>query len=45
MKLAAARSAIAKNHNKENSTTELMERLQQIRAELVSIKKELEGIA
>ena len=45
MKLAAARSAIAKNRNKENSTTELMERLQEIRSELLSIKKELDGIA
>lgn len=45
MKLAAARLAIAKNRNKENGTTELIDRLQQIRAELVSIKKELEGIA
>lgn len=45
MKLAAARSAIAKNRNKENDTTELIDRLQQIRAELVDIKKELEGIA
>ncbi len=44
MKLAAARTAIAKNHSKENSTTELMNRLQQIRTELVSIKKELDGI-
>ena len=44
MKLAAAREAIAKNRSKENSTTELMERLLAIRAELVSIKKEFEGI-
>ena len=44
MKLAAARSAIAKNRSKEDSTTELMERLQSIRAELLSIKKELEGV-
>ncbi|MCR4614518.1 MAG: MerR family transcriptional regulator [Bacteroidaceae bacterium] len=44
MKLAAARSAIAKNHSKENSTTELINLLQDIRSELVSIKKELEGI-
>ena len=44
MKLAAARSAIAKNHSRENSTTELMERMQRIRAELVEIKKELETI-
>ena len=44
MKLAAARTAIAKNHTRENSTTELMNRLQNIRAELVSFKKELEGI-
>ncbi len=44
MKLAAARNAIAKNRNKENSTTELINRLQEIRAELVGIKKELDGI-
>ena len=45
MKLAAARSAIAKNRSKENTTTELINKLQEIRAELLSIKKELEGIA
>lgn len=44
MKLAAARQAIAKNRSKENSTTELMNRLQQIRAELVSIRGELENV-
>ena len=44
MKLAAAREAIAKNHDKENSTTDLMERLQDIRAELVSLRKELDNI-
>ncbi len=44
MKLAAARDAIAKNRDHENSTTELIERLKTIRAELVSIKKELDGI-
>ena len=45
MKLAAARSAITKNRSKENDTTELMNRLQAIRAELLGIKKELETIA
>lgn len=44
MKLAAARGAIAKNRSKEDSTTELMNRLQEIRAELAGIKKELESI-
>lgn len=44
MKLAAARQAIAKNRSKESGTTELMNRLQAIRTELVGIKKELEGI-
>ena len=45
MKLAAARSAITKNRSKESDTTELMNRLQAIRAELLGIKKELDGIA
>ena len=45
MKLAAARTAIAKNRSKESTTTELMNKLQEIRAELLAIKKELEGIA
>ena len=45
MKLAAARQAIAKNRNNENATTDLMNRLQAIRAELVSLKQELESIA
>ena len=41
MKLAAAREALSKNRSRENSTTELLERLQTIRAELVGIRKEL----
>ena len=45
MKLAAARQAIAKNRDGENSTTDLINRLQDIRAELVSLKRELESIA
>lgn len=44
MKLAAARAAIAKNHSKEDTTTELIERLQSIRTELLGIKKELEDL-
>lgn len=44
MKLAAARQAIAKNRSKENSTTELMGRLQQIRSELVALRRELDAI-
>ena len=32
MKLAAAREALSKNRSRENSTTELLERLQTIRA-------------
>jgi ribosomal 50S subunit-associated protein YjgA (DUF615 family) len=44
MKLAAARQAIAKNRSKENSTTELMDRLQQIRSELVALRRELDAI-
>ena len=45
MKLAAARQAIAKNRRGENSTTELMGRLEAIRAELLSMKRELDAIA
>ncbi|MBQ9558548.1 MAG: MerR family transcriptional regulator [Bacteroidaceae bacterium] len=44
MKLAAAREALSKNRCRENSTTELLERLQAIRAELVGIRKELGDI-
>ena len=44
MKLAASRQAIAKNHSKENATTDLINRLQTIRSELVGIKNELEAI-
>ena len=40
MKLAAAREALSKNRSRENSTTELLERLQTIRAELVGINAE-----
>ena len=45
MKISAAREAIAKNRGKEGGTTELIDRLQDIRDRLMSIKKELEGIA
>ncbi len=45
MKLAAAREAIAKNRAHEDSNAQLMARLLAIRAELVSIKRELDGIA
>ncbi|MBQ7570875.1 MAG: MerR family transcriptional regulator [Bacteroidaceae bacterium] len=44
MKLAAARQAISKNRSRENSTTELMNRLQEIRAELVSLRRELDNV-
>ena len=44
MKLAAAREAIAKNRGNENATTDLLERLQAIRAELVDIRRELTSI-
>ena len=45
MKISSAREAIAKNRNKEGGTAELIDRLQDIRDRLLSIKKELEGIA
>lgn len=44
MKLSAARKAIEKNRSRENTTTELMNHLQNIRAELVSLRKELDGL-
>ncbi|MDE5788513.1 MAG: MerR family transcriptional regulator [Bacteroidaceae bacterium] len=44
MKLSAAREAIAKNHSKEDVTTDLIDRLQCIREELLGLKKELDGI-
>ena len=44
MKLAAAREALAKNRQRESGTTELMNRLQDIREQLVSLRKELDEI-
>ena len=44
MKLAAAREALAKNHRRESGTTELMNRLLDIREQLVSLRKELDEI-
>jgi len=45
MKLTAARQALARNRSKEETTTNLTTRLQRIRAELLGIKKELDGLA
>lgn len=44
MKLDAARKALAKNRDRESTTTELIEHLKKIREELVSIRKELDEI-
>ena len=44
MKLAAAREALKANKEGTLQITEVLERLQQIRAELVGIKKELDGL-
>ena len=44
MKLAAAREALAKNRQRESGTTELMNRLLDIREQLVSLRKELDEI-
>lgn len=43
MKLAAAREALKKNRTGVLQTTEVMERLEWIREELLKIKKELDG--
>ncbi|MCF0194124.1 MAG: MerR family transcriptional regulator [Bacteroidaceae bacterium] len=44
MKLSAARDAIAHNRNGVQNNTELLERLQGIRAQLVALKKELDNL-
>lgn len=44
MKLEAARQALVKNRQRETSTTELLDTLQQIRAELINLRKEFDGI-
>lgn len=44
MKLAAAREALTKNRQRESGTTELMNRLLEIREQLVSLRKELDEI-
>lgn len=45
MKLSAVREAVAKNRNNENNTTDLIEHLQDIRAELVALRRELDSLA
>lgn len=45
MKLATARETINKNRAGVSSVTEAMEKLQEIRAELLQIKKELDNLA
>ena len=45
MKLAAARTALAKNRQREGATTDLINRLQAVRAELLALKRELDTIA
>lgn len=44
MKIAAARSALKTNKEGTQQTTEVIERLQAIRAELMSIRKELDDL-
>ncbi|MBQ1973595.1 MAG: MerR family transcriptional regulator [Paraprevotella sp.] len=44
MKLAAARQALKTNKEGSQQTTEVMMRLQAIKEELMSIKKELDGL-
>ena len=44
MKLAAAREALAKNRRRESGTTELIERLQNIREQLLGLKNALGDI-
>ena len=41
MKIAAARQALTKNRKGAANTSEMLERLQAVRAELVSIRREL----
>ncbi|MBP5514219.1 MAG: MerR family transcriptional regulator [Bacteroidaceae bacterium] len=44
MKISAARETVAKNHDKEVGTSELLDRLLDIRKQLLNIKKELKSI-
>ena len=44
MKISAARELIEKNHDKEVGTSELIDRLLDIRQQLLNIKKELRTI-
>lgn len=44
MKLSAARETLKKNREGTQQTTEVIERLQAIREELVSIRRELDGL-
>lgn len=44
MKLAAARDALDKNRQRESGTAELINRLQDIREQIVALKRELEEI-
>lgn len=44
MKIAAARAALKTNKEGTQQTTEVIERLQAIRAELMSIRKELDDL-
>ncbi len=45
MKLAAARKTIAQSHGNAKSAKDLYERLMEIRAELVKIRKEIDNVA
>lgn len=45
MKLAAARQALKKNHEGEVQTLEVLDRLQAIKQELLTMKKALESMA
>lgn len=44
LKIAAAREALIKNHEGTVRTTEVVDRLRNIRAQLVEIKKEMAGM-
>ncbi len=45
MKLSAARKTVAQSHGKAKTSTNLYEKLQTIRAELVNLRKELDHVA
>lgn len=44
MKIAAAREILAKNHTAATNTSEMLQRLQSVRSELVSISEELKNL-